>query len=253
MSDEDAIRAVEQLIEMFEEAIEQTGRSLLRTKEALQLDVEMKRRLYATLPVDSAAYRTFERLSKAEPFWITSTPSGYVAPKDQGYLAKRLAILRAVADQFGPEPLRQAGAEKHQYHVVAGDHGRARRLIFDLMSRAKSDLGIVDPYADETIFPFVESLDPSVVVQVLAGSKPKAVLKTITGGYQASGRKLDMRKTAAFHDRYLIIDGAEVWSLGASINHAGKSAFTISRVSDDAARNKIVADFAAAWSSGAPL
>jgi hypothetical protein len=199
MSDDDAIRVVEELIDRFERAIELGRQSLLRTDEAQALIKEMRERVPPALPIDGMAYRTFEQRTsgKGGTTWFTTRlGSRYMDPQNIANLTKCLETIRAVADQFGPEALRQASAEKHQYQVGAGDYGRARRLIFDLMSRAKSDLRIVDPYADETIFPFVESLDPSVAVQVLAGSRPKAVLKTIAGGYQASGRKLDMRKTA---------------------------------------------------------
>ena len=42
--------------------------------------------------------------------------------------------------------------------------------------------------------------------------------------------KLSVKTTADFHDRFLIIDKAEVYHVGASIKDAGKKSFGITKI-----------------------
>lgn len=50
-----------------------------------------------------------------------------------------------------------------------------------------------------------------------------------------------VKRTAAFHDRFLIMDDAEGYFVGASIKDAGKRAFAIAHIEDAATVNDILA------------
>jgi hypothetical protein len=52
------------------------------------------------------------------------------------------------------------------------------------------------------------------------------------------------------HDRFVILDDAVVWHLGASINGLGKKAFMMQLVRDASESAKVRSEFAAWWALG---
>lgn len=52
--------------------------------------------------------------------------------------------------------------------------------------------------------------------------------------------KLDLKYTGAFHDRFLIIDGAYAYHIGASFKDAGKKCFGINLMEDEGTINGIL-------------
>mgnify|MGYP006972119141 CR=1 FL=1 len=56
--------------------------------------------------------------------------------------------------------------------------------------------------------------------------------------FNAQYPSLSVKTTTDFHDRFLVIDGQEVYLIGASIKDAGKKSFTITKIED----GKIVQD-----------
>lgn len=50
--------------------------------------------------------------------------------------------------------------------------------------------------------------------------------------FNAQYPKLSIKTTTNFHDRFLIIDKAEVYHIGASIKDAGKKSFGITKIKD---------------------
>ena len=101
------------------------------------------------------------------------------------------------------------------------------------MSKATTDLPIIDAYADPSVFDFLDGLPPALHVRVLGEHKLSKTVGAILEGYQQEGRKFETRRGNDFHDRYLVIDGSQVWSLG--INGICAKAHTFARFDDDSA------------------
>ena len=53
-----------------------------------------------------------------------------------------------------------------------------------------------------------------------------------TTKFNAQYPKLSVKTTTDFHNRFLIIDKAEVYHIGASIKDAGKKSFEITKIED---------------------
>ena len=45
--------------------------------------------------------------------------------------------------------------------------------------------------------------------------------------------KLTVQKTDDFHDRFIVIDGKEVYHIGASLKDAGNKSFGITKIEDE--------------------
>jgi hypothetical protein len=247
------IVAIEQLAERLETAIGDCEEKLLLIREAQAVVEEVKATLAQVIPQQDKAYRVLDRLRKEAPGWWTVTSTGYVAPENCANLKYWLMVLDTVGRQYAPDFIRHTHYDKKQHFIDAGEHLKAQQIVFNTMKRAKETLDIIDPYLDDTIFPYVESLEPGLKVRALAGKKPKPIVKAMHTAYAASASNLDIRTDATFHDRYIIVDGQEVWALGTSINNMGGKATTISKITDATEQARTLAAFQAIWAASAPL
>jgi hypothetical protein len=247
------ILVIEQLAEQLEKTIGECEEQLLRTTEAQAIVAQVKAALEQVIPQQDKAYRVLDRLRKEAPGWWRVTHTGYVSPENCANLKYWLMVLDTVGRQYAPDFIRHTHYDKKQHFIDAGEHLKAQQVVFNTMKRAKRTLDIVDPYLDDTIFPYVQSLDPGLRVRALAGKKPKPIVKSMHATYAVSASNLDIRAETTFHDRYIIIDGQEVWALGTSINNIGAKATTISRITDPTEQGRILAAFQAAWAASSPL
>ena len=59
--------------------------------------------------------------------------------------------------------------------------------------------------------------------------------------FNAQYPALEVRHTASFHDRFLILDSIEGYLMGASLKDAGKKSFAVAKLEDSAVVGSIVA------------
>lgn len=231
MNTESTIAELEAELEKLEIIAENCERQILLIKEAQFVLNTTQSRITSLLDKNSVAFRVFDRMIREKTLWWESTMSGYVSPKDCSNIKTFIKILHATINELEPEFLREEKREKKQYFIQDGDEYRAKKTIFKLMKRATQELVIVDPYLDETIFDYIESLDSSIGVTMPTESK-KAIFPKLLKAFVVKRTNVEARECSACHDRFLIIDQNEIWHLGASINHAGKKAFMINKVSE---------------------
>lgn len=104
-----------------------------------------------------------------------------------------------------------------------------------IFQSAKSKLVIVDPYVDESLFETLKALTPKGMrVQILTAKLPRDFgLERDKFVAQHPQYSLEVRKTKDFHDRFLSIDDAAIYHIGASIKDAGEKAFMFSVIEAD--------------------
>lgn len=126
-----------------------------------------------------------------------------------------------------------------------GDELASGRVIEEI-----SQLGpcaVVDPYF--SIDSLLQVVHSTEVDRLLAGTfDPKKVAGLdATIPTLATERAFEVRKSDAFHDRFVIPDAGPVWMLGTSFTGLGKRLSVMVQVRDDAAAKAIRAAFEAAW------
>jgi len=160
------------------------------------------------------------------------TPTGYLDKQDVSHITNWINIVQETLNQIDPKELHSDEQNKKQYFIKDGDTYEAQKTIFKIMKRAEKSLVIVDQYLDESIFEYIESLDLIISIKMLTGSKKPFFGKILESFVSERNPNCEARESGSVHDRFLIIDEIEVWHLGASINHAGRKAFAISKISD---------------------
>jgi hypothetical protein len=126
------------------------------------------------------------------------------------------------------------------------------RLVLDILKGAKKSAAIVDEYLDDTVFDYIDALDPAIRLQLVTGSK-KPIFPRLLHALQGTRPGVEAREASDCHDRFLIVDSVDAWHIGASLNGFGKKAFMINKVTDAGERVRLLADFATWWGGGTPI
>lgn len=129
--------------------------------------------------------------------------------------------------------------------------------IRDVFATAGSEIVIVDAYIGSSLLVTLKSLTlPNVSVKVLTSAKnlkPDFLLELTAFKKQVSHIALEIRTTGDFHDRFIAIDNAAFYHVGASIKDAGSRAFMISHIEDQPNVENVRQAIAQAWTAGAPF
>ncbi len=227
------ITNLENINRELEDKISLANEEVLRVDEAQKFISEIGEEIGNLLPKDSFPYRKFERLSAEwNGFWKVEKRSGGYITKG-GHNCQNLIywhnIIKKILNEYVPEFLQKISKEKIQFIFEKGDSYKGKKIIFDIMKKATKLLTIIDPYLDEEVFNYIESLNEQILIRLMTSSKKK-IFKNLLDEFKKIRPNVEARESHVFHDRYLIVDDTEIWHLGASINGIGKKAFQINKL-----------------------
>lgn len=250
MTQDDTISVLENLLEKLEDASGMCSEGILRKTEAEILIDTTIQTLDKTLPHDSTAFRIYERLKQDYGrVWKGWDLSDYVSETNCKNIEYWLKVVQELLNEYDPEFLRSERREKIQYFFPLGDKYRAMKLLYQIMKRAKTSLVVIDEYLDDTIFDYIESIDDSVNIKLLTG-KQKKIFTTLYNALKTNCTNIEARENHDCHDRFIIIDNAEVWQLGHSFNGIGDKAFMVNKVKDVQEKARFLSDLSIWWTNG---
>lgn len=101
--------------------------------------------------------------------------------------------------------------------------------IKDMITKARTELIVIDPYFDASVLPLFVGKRPSVKLLVVHGSRGKKLSELDIDKFNAQyANTLSVKESDLFHDRFLIIDRKVLVHIGASLNYLGKKCFAAS-------------------------
>jgi hypothetical protein len=143
--------------------------------------------------------------------------------------------------------------------IALGHTFDAFAAVGNVLKRAKTDILIVDPYADETVlWDYVILAPESVTARLLTEANYKLSLKPAAERWVqqfATKRPLHVRlaPNKALHDREIFVDGTEAWNVGHSLKDLAKKSLTgLSLQEGDLGARKIAA-YQNIWNASTPL
>ena len=95
------------------------------------------------------------------------------------------------------------------------------RMVSRLITQAKSELLIIDPYADVTLLDILSEKQPGVTVRLVCKDRGKPTPTEIEK-FNRQYKGLTVSYSDDFHDRFVVIDNAELHNLGSSVNCLGR-------------------------------
>jgi hypothetical protein len=155
-----------------------------------------------------------------------------------------IAVLRSTIEQ-----LRWRLPDPAQVFLPAGSPHDAYVEIRKIVQTASSEVLIVDSYVDGTLW--------SLLTNVLSTAKIRIMTMQMKADFGLEAKKfaaqhgnvIEVRRTSQYHDRFILVDGARCWHLGASIKDAGNKASAISELLSPNIRSAICADVEMTWKS----
>lgn len=152
----------------------------------------------------------------------------------------------------------KAPASARGVFVAAGDTLDALKAVARAMSEAKTDVLMVDPYADHSITDFAILAPENVPVRLLAKTGQDKFLKPVVRRWpqqMETLRPFTVRLAPAkdLHDRLVLVDNKTVWMIGQSFNRlAARSPTALVKLPTEIAAEKIVA-YEDMWSLATPV
>ena len=102
-----------------------------------------------------------------------------------------------------------------------------------MIAKAKKGIVLIDNYVDVETLNILAKKQENVKVRIYTVKKTKLSQVDINN-FNQQYPSLDIDYTEDFHDRFLIIDEAMAYHVGASLKDAGKKCFAINRIEDRA-------------------
>lgn len=120
-----------------------------------------------------------------------------------------------------------------------GQYYDAYDYITLLIKKAKTSILLIDPYCDIRALSFLSNRNEQLSIKICKSSSAKLKEEEIEAFIKQYG-ELKITTNDTIHDRFLIIDGSECYSLGASLNYAGKKTFVITKIDNINIINEII-------------
>ena len=113
-----------------------------------------------------------------------------------------------------------------------GKHYDAFSFARKLVRRAAKSILLVDAYCDDTTLDILSRKrgSASVTIATTRKSAAKYLTPTAVGKFNKQNPPLTVKTTAAFHDRFLILDGADLYHFGASLKDLGRKYCAITQM-----------------------
>ena len=105
--------------------------------------------------------------------------------------------------------------------LPAGSEYDSLRYVSRLVELAKSEILIIDPYSDATTLDVLAKKRPGVTVRLVCKDRGKPT-STEIAKFNRQYQGLTVSYSDDFHDRFVLIDNAELHNLGSSINCLGR-------------------------------
>lgn len=107
----------------------------------------------------------------------------------------------------------------------------AYSFIIELIEKAKTDIVLIDNYLDKSVLDMLSKKQKNVNVRLITNPKT-ALLKTDIQKFNQQYPRLSIEYSDKIHDRFMLIDHAELYHIGASLKDLGKKMFAFSLMED---------------------
>lgn len=125
--------------------------------------------------------------------------------------------------------IEEKGAPQKQHIFYDGQIFDAYLFVSDIIKSAKSSIKLIDNYVDESTLVLFTKRKANVSMKIYTKEISKQ-LQLDLQKHNAQYPKIEIKKFELSHDRFLIIDEAEVYHFGASLKDLGKKWFAVSKL-----------------------
>ena len=183
--------------------------AILRGEIAIKVSIQIMNAFVAMLKYILANSQVFSRLDRIETKQIET---------DQ-----KIETLFSLMDKYKIEDKQGIFFQGQIYD----DYSFFQKLLH----KAHKEIILIDNYIDLTVLDRLSQKKPNAKVIIYTRSDTP-VTKLDVEKFNSQYPTLEIKHTTAIHDRFLILDNAEIYHIGASIKDLGKKCFAFNRLED---------------------
>ena len=146
---------------------------------------------------------------------------------------------RQIADQARNDANQILNEERFQqvFKALEGQKEKVQGVFYDgqlwdacsfvekLIAKAKVSILLIDSWVDVGTLDMLAKKRKGVVIEIVASKRGNKLAVTDVTKCNAQYGPLTLKESAAFHDRFLILDDKELYLIGASLKDLGKKCF----------------------------
>ncbi len=149
--------------------------------------------------------------------------------------------------------------EDKEFFIPAGETDVAFAVVSKIFNRATTEILIIDPYLDETLFTdFAPTIQEGVMIKLLVNNRSynRGVIRPALEEWMTqhgTNRPIELKtaSNSSLHDRLIIIDNEESWNVSQSFNNLAKTSPAIISLSPNPA--PIINAFTGTWDNAEPI
>lgn len=185
--------------------------SVLTSKIALNVHIEIMRAFVQMRQLIASNSELFFKIEQIEKRQIT-----YELQSDERFEK----IFSAIEDK---------SIKPKQGIFYDGQIYDAYIFVSDLIKSAKENIILIDNYIDDTVLTLLSKREAKVKATIYTKNITKQ-LELDLQKHNTQYPNIELKKFDSSHDRFLIIDGKEVYHIGASLKDLGKKWFAFSKL-----------------------
>lgn len=132
---------------------------------------------------------------------------------------------------------------------IPGQHFDALYSIDNIFETANTSIILIDGYIDKKTIEIFKKKKKSVKINILTKKTSLAKVALYVNAFNEQYGGLQIKDSEAFHDRFIIIDVKQIYTLGASIKDMGKKIFMFSAINEKWIKETIIAKYNECWNS----
>ncbi|MDD4877834.1 MAG: ORF6N domain-containing protein [Candidatus Nanoarchaeia archaeon] len=185
--------------------------SILKTKQAIEMNIQVMRAFVAMRRFISANALVFQRLDNVEK--------------------KQIEHDKKFEEVFDAIQSKDIKPEKGIF--FEGQVFDAYSFVSDIIRSAKKSIALIDNYVDDSVLTLLSKRNNNVRAVILTKSISKQLMLDLEK-HNSQYPFVEAREFRQSHDRFIIIDSHQVYHLGASLKDLGKKWFAFSKFGKEA-------------------
>jgi len=174
----------------------------------------------------------------------------YIKVGGVNYLKTAIGILDALVNKLEAEE-EYADLLPTQIYYTKNQKLSLLEDFDQIFKTAKESILYYDIYMDHILVSVLQDVQVQEIKLLSSNNseKFKTWLHSFNSQYSKNiTHKLIKEKNV--HDRYCVLDNSEVWQIGGSINIKTMNSVTLTKISDEDTKNKIISDLEKIWEEG---
>ena len=132
------------------------------------------------------------------------------------------------------EKLEAKYPELNTFVYACGQVYDAASFMGRIMEKAKREITLIDNYVDRGTLDILSHKNSNVRIRIITSKEGNKTTEKEIRTFREQYGNLTIEITDKVHDRFLVVDGTEMYHIGASLKDAGKKLFQMDLVRDPA-------------------